>query len=176
MACPSAPEKYAHASIGASLRACWMNASITEFLIINIARPVRADLTGTDRLFVIFEFGYRGRFAAYRTPRVTFDRYGAELHGKRVECEEAIGQELTRANGELERLGRLYRAEHSCDGAEYTSLAARWNSTLRRGLIEYAAIAGVARCIRHRLALETKYAAVRVWFFLKNTGVIDEKF
>src|SRR5881275_199899 len=66
----------------------------------------------------------RRALAADRTGRVSAELHLVELAGERVVEEQATDQGVADPEHELERLGRLDRADHSREDAEHPALGA----------------------------------------------------
>ena len=79
----------------------------------------------------------------------------AELHGLGIERQQTIGQEFAYASEILQCLGSLNGAQHTSDSPQHTSLRACGYGSCRRRFLEHAAIAGSARQMGERLAIET---------------------
>ena len=107
------------------------------------------------RLLVINEVVDGGMGAADGTCVSMPDVDCAELHGLGIERQQAIGQQFAYAGEIFQRLGSLNGAQHTSDSPQHTSLRACGYRSCRRRFLEHAAIAGSARQMGERLAIET---------------------
>ena len=108
--------------------------------------------------------------------RVTMaDWHRAELHGLGIEGEQAVRQQFTNTRKVLQCLSSLDRAEHTRNGTEDSCLGTSRDCTHWRRFLKHATVAGCARQMGERLAVETQDATMREGFACHHTRIVDEE-
>ena len=113
--------------------------------------------------------------SAYRAVVLTSGFDFAELHRLRVESQQAVGEQFTHASEILQRLSRLYSAEHAGNGSQHSSLGTGGNSIGWWWRLEQASVAGCAREMGERLSFEAQDASMGEWFASFYAGIVDEE-
>src|SRR5580658_1335338 len=113
--------------------------------------------------------------AAERALRIFAQLEFAEAHGERVEEQQTAHERFTDADDELQRLGRLNRADDSGKHAEHAAFGARGDEARRRRLWIQAAIAGAIGITEDGyLAFEAENGAVNIGFSEEDARVVNE--
>ena len=113
--------------------------------------------------------------AAYLAVGVLVQLDEIEAHIVGVIEQQPADQRLTDAKDQLERFGRLERADGSRQDAEHTALRAGGHQTRRRWLGEQAAIAGTNPGVEHaHLPFEAVNRPVNVGFTGQHAQVIGQ--
>src|SRR6266542_2932564 len=153
---------------GAALAAVAMDND--RLLALQFFRPHTAKLVVVNRRKDCRVFAANGTLSI--APQVKLPKFNLE----RVEMKQTSNQELADAHNQLDRLNRLQHADNPRQNTEHARLRAVWDCVWWRRLRKTAPVAGSAqvRCKHSRLALESEYRAVDVWFSRKNADVVGQ--
>ena len=114
-------------------------------------------------LGVVNQLGDGAVCAAERAIGIFAQLQFAEAHGERIEKQQAADEMFAHADDELQRLGRLNRADDSRQHAQHAAFGAGRNEARRRRLGIQAAVAGAVWVTEDcYLAFEAKNGAVDV--------------
>ena len=140
-----------------------------------LRRGVRSrSLTHAAELLVVDELRDLVR-AARGALRILAQVERAKAHAQRIHEQQPSGEALSDSEDELERLGRLNRADDSRQHAEHAALGAARNESRRWRLAEETAIARRICGREHRcLSLEAIDAAVHVRLAEQHARVVHE--
>src|SRR6185369_8551657 len=142
--------------------------------ILIISRPLQ--IAYGQGIQFVQSLGDRGVVTTDRTGYLPLERYFAELHPQCAVGQQAVGQQITFAQQEFDRFGRLDGTDDTGQHANDAGLRTGGNGIFRRRFGEYTSVAGrFMRFDRDGLAIELQDAAMGVRLAGKNTGIVDQK-